>query len=295
MSNSPVVFGEVLFDCFPDGNRVLGGAPFNVSWHLQAFGVSPLLVSRVGDDAQGRQVKASMLEWGMDTSGLQLDSAHPTGSVVVSISAGEPHYDIVENSAWDFIDAEYLPPLPESGILYYGTLAQRNKVSAAALERIRASSSAPAFIDINLRPPWWTRDLAQRTVKEGRWIKLNADELAEIAPQENTDEDRIRHLLATLPLEYLIVTEGSAGAVAVSRDGKRIRVTPEKKTEVVDTVGAGDAFSSVFLLGQLKGWPMQLTLERAQSFASVIVANRGATSSDRQFYQAFVDDWNLKG
>ena len=46
----PAVFGEVLFDCFADGTRVLGGAPFNVAWHLQAFGEAPLFVSRVGDD-----------------------------------------------------------------------------------------------------------------------------------------------------------------------------------------------------------------------------------------------------
>ena len=45
------VFGEVLFDHFPDGRRVLGGAPFNVAWHLQAFGEAPRFISRVGADA----------------------------------------------------------------------------------------------------------------------------------------------------------------------------------------------------------------------------------------------------
>jgi len=100
----PVMFGEVLFDMFPDGSVVLGGAPFNVAWHLQAFGLSPLLISRVGADALGRQVSAAMQEWGMDRSGLQLDSAHPTGTVSISFSDGEPKFDIVPNRAFDYIE-----------------------------------------------------------------------------------------------------------------------------------------------------------------------------------------------
>ena len=68
--NRPIIFGEVLFDCFPDGSRVLGGAPFNVAWHLQAFGAEPLFVSRVGNDPMGRKIRDAMLQWGMDTSGL---------------------------------------------------------------------------------------------------------------------------------------------------------------------------------------------------------------------------------
>ena len=58
------IFGEVLFDHFPDGNRVLGGAPFNVAWHLQAFGQSPRLVSRIGRDPEGRQVREAMRSLG---------------------------------------------------------------------------------------------------------------------------------------------------------------------------------------------------------------------------------------
>ena len=50
----PLIFGEVLFDRFPDGSIVLGGAPFNIAWHLQAFKQSPLFISRVGDDPLGQ-------------------------------------------------------------------------------------------------------------------------------------------------------------------------------------------------------------------------------------------------
>ncbi len=73
--NRLVIYGEVLFDCFPDGSNVLGGAPFNVAWHCQAFGLNPLFISRVGNDRQGEQVKQEMQNWSMRTDGLQLDAA----------------------------------------------------------------------------------------------------------------------------------------------------------------------------------------------------------------------------
>ncbi|MEN8132411.1 MAG: PfkB family carbohydrate kinase, partial [Pseudomonadota bacterium] len=65
-----IVFGEVLFDQFPDGTVVLGGAPFNVAWHLQALGYAPLLISRVGNDGLGAQIRSKMQDWGMDLNAL---------------------------------------------------------------------------------------------------------------------------------------------------------------------------------------------------------------------------------
>ncbi len=68
---------------------------------------------------------------------------------------------------------------------------------------------------------------------------------------------------------------------------------PEKNIEVVDTVGAGDAFASIVILGLCNDWPLDITLQRAQLFASKIVGNRGATVSDAAFYQTFINQWNL--
>jgi fructokinase len=86
----PVVVGEVLFDVFPDDDRILGGAPFNVAWHLQAFGLDPLLITRIGDDADGTAVVDAMSSWGMDLSGVQTDAGAPTGEVRVRGERGEP-------------------------------------------------------------------------------------------------------------------------------------------------------------------------------------------------------------
>ena len=122
----PLIFGEVLFDQFPDGSVVLGGAPFNVAWHLQAFELAPVLVSRVGDDPLGRQIRGALKDWGMSAAGLQLDSIHPTGTVQVSLNNGEPSFDIVKDRAYDFIEATALPPVDNVSVLYHGSLAWRN-------------------------------------------------------------------------------------------------------------------------------------------------------------------------
>jgi len=289
----PVVFGEGLFDRFPDGHVVPGGAPFNVARHLQAFGREPLMISRVGNDALGRNIRQAMEDWSMNLSGLQLDSQHPTGTVDVSFHADEPSYDIVDQRAYDFIDATLLPPLPESGVLYHGSLALRNPVSRHALETLRRDGDLAVFIDVNLRAPWWQRDVVLAMLQQARWAKLNVDELACLCPEEDNLEARARFLLTSYELEWLVVTLGSAGAQAFMAAADTLSVAPAQSTPVADTVGAGDAFASVLLLGLLRDWPMQQTLQRAQAFASAIVGVRGATVSDTGFYQQICADWGL--
>jgi fructokinase len=284
----PVIFGEVLFDRFPDGSAVLGGAPFNVAWHLQAFGLEPLFISSVGTDPLGSRIRAAMQGWGMDLSGLQTDPHHPTGVVDVSFHKGEPHYLIVPDSAWDFIQPELLPDLPANALLYHGSLALRQPVSRNAWQGLLQTAGQQRFIDINLRAPWWDAANIADLLAGAHFLKLNADELAEMVPQASDTDSRIHHLFDTLPLEWLVVTQGAAGALAISATGERLQVKPEQATQVVDTVGAGDAFSSVLLLGQVKGWAMAQTLQRAQQFASAVVGLRGATTPDREFYQAFM-------
>jgi fructokinase len=288
----PIIFGEVLYDCFPDGSRVLGGAPFNVAWHLQAFGVAPLFISRVGNDPMGRQIRDAMLQWGMDTSGLQLDSSHATGAVDVSFIDNEPRYEIVESRAWDFIDADVLPPqLPSMGILYHGSLALRNDVSAAALDTIKKTTSSGVFLDVNLRPPWWNISTIRVLVSGPKWIKLNTDELAEIVPHKSDILSRLTQFFEDTNLKFLILTEGEAGARVITPQGGEYRVIPPPNSDVIDTVGAGDAFTSVVLLGEIKGWNIEVALRRAQDFASEIVAHRGATMTDSRLYKGFIDSW----
>ena len=290
--SAPVIFGEVLYDCFPDGSRVLGGAPFNVAWHCQAFGLQPLFISRIGNDALGENVVTAMHDWGMKTEGLQIDPDHATGRVNVSFIDDEPSYDIVENSAWDFINSQALPELDKQSFLYHGSLALRNPVAAQCLETIKQSASTSIFVDINLRSPWWNRSLINNIMQHSQWLKINSDELNIIVQDEQSIENKARYLLSDLQLDLIVVTQGASGAIAMNQE-ETCLVQPETTVNVVDTVGAGDAFTSVLLLGLHKAWPLQETLTRAQQFASKVVGLRGATTQDKNFYQPFIKNWSL--
>lgn len=291
----PLVFGEALFDCFPDGAEVLGGAPFNVAWHLAAFGLNPVFLSRVGEDALGERIDAAMREQGMTTLGLQRDPEHATGTVQVSLADGEPSYEIVPDRAYDHIDASALPPLPEQTLLYHGSLALRHSVSADALRMLRGRLSPSVFLDVNLRDPWWRKERLIELLEGANWVKLNADELALLAPDGDDVEARAQRLLERYELKAVFATLGAEGAFAVDADGTLSRVAPAGAIQVVDAVGAGDGFASVLILGLIRGWPVQQTLDRAQAFASAIVGQRGATVRDPGFYAPFLNDWRLGG
>jgi fructokinase len=285
----PLVFGEVLFDRFPDGQAVLGGAPFNVAWNLQALGARPRFVSSVGDDDLGRTIRAAMADWGLAASDLQTDPDHATGTVDVTLDGGEPRYEIVTDRAWDHI-APPAEPAEPGALLYHGSLALRSPRSRGTLAGLRTGASG-VFVDVNLRDPWWERDAVLEDLAAARWAKLNADELALLAPPGRDLEARAAALLADRELEALIVTLGGEGARVLTAAGERIARPAVPRGPVTDTVGAGDAFSAVSLLGLLRGWTWPVILDRAQELAGAVVGLRGATTTDHDFYRTVADAW----
>lgn len=291
MSGRPCIFGEVLFDHFPDGRRVLGGTAFNVAWHLHAFGGNPYFLSRVGDDAEGAAVRAAMQDWGMDIRGLQTSEARPTGSVRVSIRHGEPSYDIAHPAAWDEIE----PELPETkiGLLYHGSLALRSDRSRRTCRRLRDADPGLLFIDVNLRSPWWRREQVLRDLDSAHWVKLNRQELDSLAPNGGAWRHRAFALLHRHRLRGCVITNGAQGAEILTAGGERLAARPAEDIVVADTVGAGDALAAVMILGLLRGWELDVSLRRAQSFASAVVGQHGATVRDAGFYAPFIEYWAL--
>lgn len=291
--NSPVIFGEVLFDCFDDGQRVLGGAPFNVAWHLQRFGCSPLLISRVGDDPMGRQIRETMQQWNMSTAGLQLDSAYPTGEVTITLHDGQPDFEILADRAYDYIQADIMPPMNPS-LIYHGSLGVRLPESAAAFKSLLQRHPAPVFMDVNLRPPWWNREQLVQLLHSARWVKINDAELETVVESSGELRTKAEILLARHGLDLVIVTCGAKGAFALDSGGVFSDTVPTREIEVVDTVGAGDAFASVCILGLLLDWPVPQMMERAQQFASFLVGQRGAIITDPAVYQPLISEWRLE-
>ncbi|SFD00156.1 fructokinase [Thiohalospira halophila DSM 15071] len=284
---APTIFGEVLFDEFGD-HAVLGGAPFNVAWHLRGLGQPARLVSRMGEDDYGRRIREAMARWDLDDAGLQRDTEHPTGRVRVELAAGEPTYEIVTGVAWDAINAEAaVAAVGHPGLLYHGTLAAREGRSRAALEALRARADG-IFVDVNLRPPWWERHRMAALLDGARWIKLNGDELAELTGADDAaaaETLRQRH-----GATGVLVTRGGEGAELFTESGvERAVAAPVAHFE--DAVGAGDALAAVFLLGELAGWEAGMRLRRGVELASAVCGLRGAVSDDPDFYEPFRKQW----
>jgi fructokinase len=294
MKSYPIIlFGEVLFDHFPNGEKVMGGAPFNVAWHTQAFGQKPHFISRVGTDPTGNQIRSAMRTWGMNLDFLQQDSTYPTGQVQVTVEHGEPAYSILADQAYDHIQILGLNGITHAGILYHGTLATRSPASRQTLASLKALYQGKIFIDVNLRQPWWNKTDVLQLIDNADWVKLNLQELRALQDDATDIKAGMEAFLSWHNLEAVIVTCGEDGALALNNTGEFFSVSPINSVDLVDTVGAGDAFSAVLLLGLKLGWALGETMERAQLFASAMTGQRGATVDDLNFYKPFVTSWRL--
>jgi len=301
VKKAPVVlFGEVLADIFPD-RAVLGGAPFNVARHLQAFGQYPVLISRLGHDALREEVLDMMSQYGMDTLGIQCGNTYPTGRVQVHMQDGQHQFEILPQQAYDFIHPAVVRMAVLSvhpKLVYFGTLAQRNEISRRALKTLLRSTDALKFLDINLRTPWYDEKTIRQSLHCADIIKLNIDELAVLAKMFKLHETeplrQVRVLMNQFELKQAVVTCGEAGAWQVNQNGRKAEADVKYSlSKPVDTVGAGDGFSAVFILGTLLHWPMVTTLERANAFASSICGIRGAIPDQADFYLPFIHQWEL--
>lgn len=289
MKSQLAVFGEALFDIFPDGSRVLGGAPFNVAWHLQAMGMKPDMITGLGEDPEGTEISRQMSFWTMNQDYIQIDPKHPTGRVNVKLISGEPDYDIQQDCAYDFIGSDGIPN--EVDFLYFGSLALRGQQNRKTMERLTENASVK-FLDVNLRDPWWEREAVIAWMEDADWIKLNRDELERLTGIQKDDEE-IFSLVNRFQLEGMVVTKGSEGSDLYLKNQQKYQVQPVEQVKLLDTVGAGDAFTSILITGILKKWDWNVTLTRAQEFASAIVGVRGATVSDPNFYQKFRVSWGI--
>jgi fructokinase len=293
-----LLFGEVLMDRFPDRD-VLGGAPFNVARHLRGFGLQPVLVTRIGTDPAGAEVLRAMDRFGMAMQGVQRDAAHPTGQVEIRLGADGHSFDILPDQAYDHIlahDAEQVAQAVRPELLYFGTLAQRAD-SHQALQAMLQASDAHAFLDVNLRDPWVDMDVLRWSLQQADTVKVNEEELDRIAAWMdvvgNAPVARAEALIARFGLHSLLVTRGEDGAWWLDSAGRHVSVAGEPVADLVDSVGAGDAFASVCILGQLLRWPMSETLRRARHFAAGICRLRGAIPEDDAFYAPFSAAWGV--
>ena len=166
MSPRIVAFGELLWDLLPSGAQ-LGGAPANFALRAQGVGCKVSLVTRIGNDAYGKEALATLKTLGLDTSCVQIDERLPTGTVDVQLSEqGNASYHIVKNVAYDHI--ALVPELEELSstvdLICFGTLSQRALVSRSTLYSfIEMCPRAIKLVDINLRKECYSPETVRRS------------------------------------------------------------------------------------------------------------------------------------
>jgi len=285
MSNPAILsLGEVLWDLFPEGAR-FGGAPANFACHAAVLGANVSMVSAVGDDSRGHEAIEILRGHNVDVASIQVIEDAPTGSVGVSLDgAGKPTFVIHEDSAWDRIG--WTPELESRGTaadaVYFGTLGQRGEVSRTTIRRaldVAEASKTARILDVNLRPPYYDDVLIRESVGLASVLKLSDDELEEVAAacgvgSAGDSQERLRALLDQFNLDLVVMTRGAEGALLVSPDGTVDQ--PGVPTQVRDTVGAGDAFTAVLVVGLLSGLALETVARNACEHAAAVCARLGA-------------------
>jgi fructokinase len=287
-----LVIGEVLFDIFPDYRR-LGGAPFNFTVHMHKIGFNTCFISRIGEDDNGREILEFMNRIGLTHRYVQSDSTLPTGYVAVSLDyQGIPKFDIHRNVAYDDLsysdDIDRLLSRPLK-LIYFGTLIQRTKKGFETVQRILKNRhpNTRTFCDLNFRPGCYNRKVILASLEQADILKLNHEELEKVGHFIDSQEDTntiVTRLMKDYQIKAIAVTKGAEGSEWFSIHLHNQTDSP-KVDNLVDTVGAGDAFAAAAATGYLRHWSIEQTLNTASQFAARICSIKGALPTDDQLYK----------
>lgn len=278
MTQSYVCWGEILWDLFPDG-RQLGGAVANVAYHLAALGAPVRLISRVGDDALGREAIARFAELGADASLIQLDAQRETGVVKVRLDGSEPKYSLEPGRAWEAIEctAEAMAGVADAAAFCYGTLSQRLPPSREPFVRMLGAlpEGCVRFCDPNLRPHHIDTSLLELSLRSADVVKLNDVEATHLAGAFGV-ADVIAWLLDTMAVRMVALTRGPAGSRLITADA--VHDHPGFAAAAGgDNVGAGDAYLAALIWHVITGSSLARANTAANRYGSFVASNRGAT------------------
>lgn len=283
MRRTVLAFGELLWDIFPNG-EVLGGAPANFCYRINSLGHRGWLVTRLGSDDRGKRAADLVRANGMSLNYVQWDDKHPTGTVPVELDAtGSPTFTILPNVAFDHI--EITPDLLALGAtadcICFGTLIQRAETSRRTLHALLdAAPKALKVLDLNLRKDCYTQETITASLKRTDILKLNETEaeiLARMFGLPDTFASFAPAAVTQWDLTACVVTLGPKGVVAANNKGEFAQ-RPGHKVNVVDTIGAGDAFTAGFVHCYFEGRPLEACCDFANALGALVSETRGGTT-----------------
>lgn len=281
-------FGEILWDVYPD-KKYIGGAPFNFAAHLAKHGEEVYMLSALGQDELGNEALEKLKKWSIFTDYITMSNKKQTGRCMVTLKENSiPTYNLLQDVAYDFITCDNVTDAFD--VLYFGTLAFRSEYNFNSLSSLlKTNRFKEVFVDINIRPPFYSEETVQFSVKNATVLKISLEELSTVAkllkiPYSADYKAFTRKLADIYPsLKCIITTLGADGAYAFDcTSGKEFFVGSEN-VKMVSTVGAGDSFSSAFLFMYLRKNDIKHCLEYASKIAGFVVSKYDA-----------VPDYNIK-
>jgi fructokinase len=291
MSFNVIGIGEVLWDLMPD-SRQLGGAPANFAIHARSLGANAQIITRVGEDNLGREILLRFNEMSIADALIQIDPAKATGTASVTLhDGGIPRFTIQEDVAWDQLDLTEtaLVAVRAANAVCFGTLAQRHPISRQSIQRLVAAASADVLrvFDINLRPPFYSRESIEQSLNLANVLKLNDAELtilAEMFELGSSMRQQIERLAQAFELRLVVLTRGPEGSL-LYQEGRWSEQLPQP-VQIVDTVGAGDAFTAALVMGLLNGMDLEQVHAVAAEAARYVCSHAGATPALPAYFQA---------
>ncbi|UAB86531.1 carbohydrate kinase [Zunongwangia sp. SCSIO 43204] len=272
-----VCFGEVLWDVFKDSKKI-GGAPMNAAVRMGAEGIDTYMISAVGEDEPGKEILKSLKKLKIRIDSIATNS-YPTGEVLVNLDGrGSATYDILYPRAWDKIritEKEY-QLVRSADIFLYGSLACRDELTRNSLASLLKVAQYKV-LDINLRVPYYNFDIIKFLLKESDFIKFNDDELFEISEIMGSPffslEQNIKFIQSISGAKSICVTKGRHGAVLLHES--KYYYNSGFRTEVKDTVGAGDSFLATLIVQLLEKNKPQDAIDRACAVGALVAAKDG--------------------
>lgn len=272
-------FGEVLWDVFPTHKKI-GGAPLNVANRLKSFGNDVIMISAIGQGKSGAELMDFIKESGIDTSCVQVHNEYKTGKVKVMLNdKGSASYDIKYPRAWDKIRLTEInkAAVKNADAFVFGSLVARDDSSKSTLYALIELAKYKIF-DLNLRTPYYTKEVLFHLMDKADFIKFNDDELFEVCnymgSKYHSLEQNLMFIAEKTNTKHICVTKGSHGAVLLY-DGK-LYYNSGFLIKVIDTVGAGDSFLGALISQLLNKIAPQEAINFACAIGAMVAQSEGA-------------------
>jgi fructokinase len=299
-----VGLGELLWDMLPEGPQ-LGGAVSNFAVMAARLGDKAAIATRIGTDPLGREAMALLNQTPVNTTYIQEDFSRVTGTVTVGLENGQPRYTIHEPVAWDFLEftPHWLALAEQADAVCFGSLAQRSPASRRTIESFlhETKPKCVRIFDVNLRPPFFNAEIVEHSLELATIFKLNAEEMPQVLSLlDFPDSDGItpdallngaRQIIDQFPVQLVAITLGAQGSLLVTRN--EVDRHPGYPAQIVDAVGAGDAFTAAIAHFYLRGGPLHLLNAAGNRWGSWVASHAGAMpvlpSADRDAVMKQID------